>query len=154
MNKWHEKALGIKPYYQKASQSLSDTEALVVKGIYCTWEELVKLGSVEAEAGYKFTYMGNLYKCLDKNPKFQADWIPGSGTSALYVRIDESDAGDNISNPITAARGMEYIYGKYYLDHEDGKVYICSRVGAVDGEVIVLQHLPHELIGHYFEVAE
>ena len=154
-NSWLEKALKIKPYYQKASQILDDKEALVVKGIYLTWEQLVELGSVKADAGYKFTYNGDLYKCVNANPTFQADWVPGISTGALYIRIDESDAGDSPSNPITAARGMEYVYGNYYLDPEDNKVYLCSRTGATNGETIVLHHLPHELIGHYFaEVSE
>lgn len=56
-----------------------------------------------------------------------------------------------IDDPIPAARGMEYEYGKYYLDHEDGKTYLCKRLDETG--TIVLQYLPHELIGNYFEVA-
>jgi len=43
---------------------------------------------------------------------------------------------------------MEYEYGKYYLDPEDGKIYLC-QYGDATGTVI-LQYLPHELIGIYF----
>lgn len=53
---------------------------------------------------------------------------------------------------ITAARGMEYVYGQKYLDPEDGKTYICKRIGEADGGKITLQFLPHELIGQYFEL--
>lgn len=54
-----------------------------------------------------------------------------------------------IDDPILAARGMEYEYGKYYLDPEDEKTYLCKR-GEETGS-IVLYYLPHELIGQYFE---
>ena len=46
---------------------------------------------------------------------------------------------------------MEYEYGKYYLDGEDGKTYLCERTGEQAGGKITLQYLPHELIGNYFK---
>lgn len=70
--------------------------------------------------------------------------------SAVFVAINKTNAG-TIDDPIPAVRGMGYEYGKYYLDNEDGKIYICKR-GEETG-TIVLQYLPHELIGHYFELA-
>lgn len=66
----------------------------------------------------------------------------------LRVVINTSSPG-TIDDPIPAARGMEYEYGKYYLDHEDEKTYLCKR-GEETGS-IVLYYLPHELIGQYFE---
>ena len=48
---------------------------------------------------------------------------------------------------------MEYEYGKYYFDPEDGKTYLCERTGEEPGGKIVLQYLPHELIGNYFSEA-
>ena len=86
-------ARNLRPYIEQAVQSLPDTDELKVKALYPRWEVLVKKGSVEAEAGFRFTYNGDLYKCTDRNPKFQADWIPGNSTGALYVRIDEAHAG-------------------------------------------------------------
>ena len=56
-----------------------------------------------------------------------------------------------IDDLIPASRGMEYTYGLYYLDPDDGKTYLC-KLGSETG-TIVLQYLPHELIGNYFEVA-
>ena len=50
-----------------------------------------------------------------------------------------------------AARSMEYTYGLYYADPEDGKVYLCTRTGEADGGTITLHYLPHELVGMYFE---
>ena len=76
--------------------------------------------------------------------------MPGNGTAALYVRIDEAHAG-TLADPIPAARSMEYTYGLYYKDPEDGKTYLCERTGEPSGGTVVLQFLPHELIGLYFE---
>lgn len=146
-----EQALKLRPYIEKAVQSLTDSDALQVKTLYPLWSELVELGSVDTngEPGYRFYYEGELYKCVNANPTFQADWIPGLNTSALYVRVDETHAG-SVDDPITADRGMEYVYGKHYLDPEDGKIYLCQRAGEVDGNTIVLSYLPHELILQYF----
>lgn len=55
---------------------------------------------------------------------------------------------ESLEKPITAARGMTYEYGKYYLDPEDGKTYLCKRQNETG--TIQLDYLPHELILHYF----
>ena len=39
---------------------------------------------------------------------------------------------------------------QYYIDGEDGKTYLCERTGEAAGGKIVLQYLPHELVGNYF----
>ena len=147
-----ELARNLRPYIEQAAQSLSDADGLKAKALYPRWEALVKKGSVTAEAGYRFTHGGNLYQCVNANPTFQADWIPGGGTAALYVRVDEAHAG-TLAEPIPAARSMEYVYGLHYADPEDGKVYLCTRTGEADGGTITLHYLPHELVGLYFEEA-
>ena len=114
-------ARDLRPFIEKAAQSLSDADGLKAKALYPRWEKLVQLGSVTAEAGYRFTHNGDLYKCVNANPTFQADWIPGNGTAALYVRIDEAHAG-TLADPIQAARSMEYTYGLYYSDPAAGTV--------------------------------
>ena len=145
-----EMARNLRPYIEKAAQSLPDADGLKAKALYPRWEALVKKGSVTAEAGFRFTHNGDLYKCVNDNPTFQADWIPGNGTAALYVRVDEAHPG-TLADPIPAARSMEYTYGLYYADPEDGKVYLCTRTGEADGGTITLHYLPHELVGLYFE---
>ena len=105
------------PYIEKAAQSLSDADGLKAKALYPRWEALVKKGSVTAPAGFRFTHNGDLYKCVNANPTFRTDWVPGNGTAALYVRVDEAHAG-TLADPIPAARSMEYTYGLYYLPHE------------------------------------
>ena len=119
-----ELARNLRPYIEQAAQSLLDADGLKAKALYPRWETLVKKGSVEAEAGYRFTYNGDLYKCTDKNPKFQADWIPGNGTAALYVRIDESHVGTP-DDPIPYSGNMTLESGKYYI--QDYVIYLCNR---------------------------
>ena len=140
----------LRPFIEKAAQSLPDADGLKAKALYPRWEKLVQLGSVKAGGSYRFTYNGDLYKCVNPDPAFQADWIPGNGTAALYVRIDEAHAG-TLADPIPAARSMEYTYGMYYADPEDSKVYLCTRTGEADGGTVTLHYLPHELVGMYFE---
>ena len=119
-----EMARNLRPYIEQAAQNLPDADGLKVKSLYPRWEVLVKKGSVEAEVGYRFTYNGDLYKCTDKNPKFQADWIPGNGTAALYVRIDESHVG-TLDDPIPYSGNMTLESGKYYI--QDYVIYLCNR---------------------------
>lgn len=133
------------------AQLLSDDEALGVKAIYNTWEELVFNGYVAAEPGYKFTHEGDLYKTVNADQRFQADWIPGQGTESIFTRIDEIHSGA-LSDPIPAAANMEYEKGLYYS--ENGQVYRMNREGMLDGEKIVLQFLPSALVGQYFECVE
>ena len=84
----------------------------------------MKKGSVTAKAGYRFTHNGDLYKCVNANPKFQSDWVPGNGTAALYVRIDEAHAG-TLADPIPYDGNMELKAGLYYI--QSGVTYLCNR---------------------------
>lgn len=117
-------ARNLRPYIEQAAQSLSDADGLKAKALYPRWEVLVKKGSVEAEAGYRFTYNGDLYKCFKANPTFQSDWVPGNGTAALYVRIDEAHAG-TLADPIPYDGNMELKAGLYYT--QSGVTYLCNR---------------------------
>ncbi len=119
-----EMARNLRPYIEQAAQSLPDADGLKAKSLYPRWEVLVKKGSVEAEAGFRFTHNGNLYKCVNVNPKFQSDWVPGDGTAALYVRIDEAHAG-TLSDPIPYDGNMELKAGLYYT--QSGVTYLCNR---------------------------
>ena len=138
-------ARNLRPYIEEAAQSLSDADGLKAKALYPRWEALVKKGSVTAEAGYRFTYDGDLYKCVNANPTFQSDWVPGNGTAALYVRIDEDHAG-TLSDPIPYSGNMALESGKYYS--QSGAVYLCTR-----DTVNPVYQLLNELVGIYVEIA-
>ena len=138
-------AEAMKPAVSMAVQRLPDAEALTVKPLYPVWEDLVKLGTVKTdEVGYKFTYNGDLYKCRDANPQFQATWIPGIDTAALYTRIDETHAG-TIDDPIPYDGNMELVSGLYYS--QDGIVYRCTRDTGIP-----VYHPLKDLVGIYVEV--
>lgn len=117
-------ARNLRPYIEEAAQSLPDADGLKAKALYPRWDALVKKGSVTAETGYRFTYGGELYKCVNANPTFQADWVPGNGTAALYVRVDEAHAG-TLSDPIPYDGNMALTAGLYYI--QDGVTYLCNR---------------------------
>lgn len=119
-----EMARNLRPYIEQAAQSLPDADGLKAKALYPRWEKLVQLGSVTSEAGYRFTHGGNLYKCVNANPTFQSDWVPGNGTAALYVRIDEAHAG-TLAEPIPYDGNMELKAGLYYI--QSGVTYLCNR---------------------------
>ena len=140
-----EMARNLRPYIEQAAQNLPDADGLKAKAFYPRWEALVKKGSVTAEAGYRFTYNGDLYKCTDKNPKFQADWVPGNGTAALYVRIDESHVG-TLDDPIPYSGNMALESGKYYI--QDYVIYLCKR-----GTINPVYNPLADLVGLYVEVA-
>ena len=114
----------MRPYIEEAAQSLPDADGLKAKALYPRWDALVKKGSVTAETGYRFTYGGELYKCVNVNPTFQADWVPGNGTAALYIRIDESHVG-TLDDPIPYSGNMILESGKYYI--QDYVIYLCNR---------------------------
>ena len=124
MSDLRELARNLRPYIEEAAQSLSDADGLKAKALYPRWEKLVTLGSVTAEAGYRFTYGGELYKCVNANPTFQADWIPGNGTAALYIRIDESHVG-TLDDPIPYSGNMTLESGRYSI--QDYVIYLCNR---------------------------
>lgn len=138
----YARAVELRPIIEQAAVSLSDGEAASVPELITAWAYPVAFAK-----GDRRSYGGKVYKCRQAHTS-QADWTPDK-TPALWAVIDAEHAGTQ-ADPIPAARGMEYEYGKYYLDGEDGKTYKCERIGEAAGGKIVLQYLPHELLGQYF----
>lgn len=138
----YARAVELRPIIEQAAVSLSDGEAATVPELITAWAYPVAYAE-----GDRRSYGGKVYKCRQAHTS-QEDWKP-SATPALWVVIDVAHAGTQ-DDPIPASRGMEYEYGKYYLDSEDGKTYKCERIGEAAGGKIVLQYLPHELLGQYF----
>lgn len=145
------RAAALRPIIEAASASLSDGEAAKSPELFPRWAdhigEVVKPGdrrSDEDESGVL-----RVYKVREgQGHTTQESWPPHL-TPAMWVVVDVTHAGTQ-DDPIPASRGMEYEYGKYYLDSEDGKTYKCERTGEAAGGKIVLQYLPHELVGNYF----
>lgn len=145
------RAAELRPMIEQAAKSFTDAEAAKSPELVARWAD--HIGEVVAP-GNRMSDTDNdgvlhVYRVNDGHGHTtQADWPPHS-TPAMWTIIDLEHAGTQ-NDPIPAARGMEYEYGKYYLDSEDGKTYLCERTGEAAGGKIVLQYLPHELVGNYF----
>ena len=148
-----EQARAIRGSMNKVTSTLSDEQALEVKELYPVWSgDSVDVydgtDGIHPQTRVRGLTSVLLYKCR-KSHTTQEDWPPET-TPALWAVISEGHAG-TIDDPIPAERGMEYEYGLYYLDPEDGKTYLCQRTGEAAGGTVVLHFLPHELVGQYFE---
>lgn len=140
-----ELARKVRPLIEKAAESLGDMDALEAPLLFKRWTP----GETVAPGDRRYYPLADkLYKVnKGQGHTTQADWTPDK-TPALWSVVSKGQTGA-VDDPIDAARGMEYQYGLYYLDPEDGKRYLCCR-GTETG-TISLQYLPHELVGHYFE---
>lgn len=146
------RAVELRPVIEQASASLSDGEAAKSPELFPRWAdhigETVKPGDRRSdtdESGVLHVYRVN----KGQGHTTQENWPPHS-TPAMWTIINVDHAGAQ-DDPIPAARGMEYEYGLYYKDPEDTKLYLCERIGEAAGGKIVLQYLPHELVGQYFK---
>lgn len=137
-----QRAAELRPAIEAAATSLPDSEAATAVELFPAWAY-----PVDYAAGDRVADGGKLYKCQQAHTS-QEGWEPAA-TPALWVVVDVEHAG-TADDPIPAAAGMEYEYGKYYLDPSDSKVYLCERTGEQSGGNIVLQYLPHEVVGQYF----
>ena len=146
-----QRAARLRPVIEQASASLSDGEAAKSPELFPRWAdhigETVKPGDRRSDtdgSGVLHVYRVN----KGQGHTTQENWPPHS-TPAMWTIINVDHAGTQ-DDPIPAARGMEYTYGLYYKDPEDTKLYKCERIGEAAGGKIVLQYLPHELVGNYF----
>lgn len=102
--------------------TVDDNTALRMREFYPEWADLI--GKTVDKARFRFTYGGKLYKTIPANHTFQADWVPGVGTEALYTRIDETHDGTQY-DPIPYDGNMELTAGLYYI--QDYVIYLCNR---------------------------
>lgn len=129
-------------FLKNARLTANDNTALIGMELYPVWE-----ADLTVKVGDRYQHRGKLYKCIQAHTT-QATWAPDA-TPALWVVIDVEHSG-TIDDPIPASRGMEYTKGKYYK--ENNSIYLMNRQGMQDGESIVLQYMPSELVGQYFEL--
>lgn len=136
----------IRPVIEKAMDSTDDATALEAPQLSKPW--VVDEDVVPGDRRY-YDPTEKLYKVRPgKGHRTQENWSPDRAPD-IWAVVSNGQTG-TIDDPIDAARGMEYEYGLYYLDPEDTKLYLCEYGGGSAGSKIVLQYLPHELIGHYF----
>lgn len=142
MSKLIEEARAFRKQIDSVAENVSDSVAVANKDLYEEWQ-----ASVSYAENKRVRYADKLYKCRQAHTseaQHTPDLIP-----AIWVVIDETHAG-TIEDPIPAVAGMEYVKGLYYI--EEGKIYLMNRQGMQDGEKIVLQYLPSQLVGQYFEL--
>ena len=137
-----ELARQLRPLMEKAAASLDDADALKGVQLFPRWR-----AGLAVQVDERYQYSSTLYKAQQAHTT-QEGWEPPA-TPALWVVVAADPQQGTVDNPIPAVRGMEYTYGLYYSD--GGKTYLCKRIGEADGGTIVLQYLPHELVGQYFE---
>ena len=131
---------------------VDDNTALRMISYHPTWEELCNQGFVAEKAGFRFQHEEKLYKTVQSNFTFQNQWVPGEGTSAIYVQVVETQSG-TIDDPIDVpadvlVNAFAYVTGKYYK--WNGIIYKCERTGVGDGVEYNLNYPPNLLIGNYF----
>lgn len=132
----------LRPLIERAAASLDDADALQGVQLFPRWR-----AGISVEVGQRYQHGGILYKGLQAHTT-QEGWEPDK-TPALWAAVAADPQQGTLDNPIPAVRGMEYTYGLYYSD--GGTVYLCKRTGEEDGGTVILQYLPHELVGQYFE---
>lgn len=102
----------------------------------------------------KYYFFGGVVYYWNTADKDSCVWFPDSGIWEWQIATEPvPEATGTLDDPIPAVSGMAYVYGKYYLDPSDNLVYYCMREGAAEGDEVILQYLPHELVGQFFEVA-
>ena len=142
-----EEARALRAVIETAVVSLDDETASTAPSLFKAW--VAGEAVVPGDRRY-YPPTGKLYKVREgQGHTTQESWTPDK-TPALWAVVGDPGEAGTLEDPITAARGMEYAYGLYYLDPEDSKTYLCERTGEAAGGKIILQYLPHELIGNYF----
>lgn len=147
------RAMALRPVIEQATESLSDNDCAKAVELLPKWSEHIGETVVVGQRMSDIDADGILraYKVNEgQSHTIQESWPPHL-TPALWTVINITSEGTK-DDPILAARGMEYEYGKYYKDNEDGKIYLCKR--GDEAGTITLQYLPHELINQYFVLAE
>lgn len=139
-----EQAKALRASMDAAAAVLTDRQAASAPLLYPSWAAGM---AVAANARRYYAATGRLYKAV-RGHTTQEGWEPDK-SPALWTVIEVEHTGAQ-DDPIPAARGMEYVYGLYYTDPEDGQLYRCERIGEAAGGRVTLQYLPHELVGHYF----
>lgn len=139
-----EKAYAIIKAIKELRSTIADEVALKFIDLYPNWES-----GVELSIGDRVEYNGKLYKVIQSHTA-QSTWTPDVALT-LFEPIDIAHSGTK-DNPIISAIGMTYYKGKYYLDETNNKVYLCTRDDS-NGNGTVLNFTPHDLVGHYFELA-
>lgn len=127
-------------------EMLTDEQALLVSDFFEAWDDIPDGTELKEGKRLRYKVNGLLYKVkIGQTHKKQSDWNPKDAAS-LFEVIEPNHAGTK-EDPIPAHVNMEYFKDKYYV--ENGVIYLCNSVLAQNG--VVLQYVPSQLVGSYFE---
>ena len=130
-------------------EMLTDEQALLVSDFFEAWDDIPDGTELKEGKRLRYKVNGLLYKVkTGQTHKKQSDWNPKDAAS-LFEVIEPNHAGTK-EDPIPAHVNMEYFKDKYYV--ENGVIYLCNSVLAQNG--VVLQYVPSQLVGIYFEIVE
>ncbi|MBO4543241.1 MAG: hypothetical protein J5725_08695 [Bacteroidales bacterium] len=125
----------------KASESLSDKDALTAIELFEAWKP-----DVTYEIDKRIRHDGKLFKVMQSHTS-QEQYPPSIYTASLYAEvIDDEDMGTK-DNPIPYNGNMALENGKYYT--QDNVLYLCTR----DTINPVYSSLA-SLVGLYVEIVE
>lgn len=110
------------------TMSLTDEQALEVKDLYPTWEEVLdEYKGKQLTKDFKLTYEDKLYKVLQAHTP-QDIYPPSIETASLYAVVsasaEEEHAGTK-EDPIPYVQNMVLEKDKYYT--QDGILYLCIQ---------------------------
>lgn len=131
-------ALKLRSMIEKASASLSDTDALEAVELFPVWQT-----DTDYAVDARCRDGGELFKCQQAHHS-QADWSP-SVTPALWQKVEQPGQGDTPDNPIPWAWGLQIYNGKYYAQND-----VLYR-GIRDSGIGIFADLS-ALMGNYVEV--
>lgn len=117
---------------------------MIVREHYKTRSDGVELYRTYSDAGY-------LIRQVETGAEY-SEAIDVADAPYTYTETDKPDVSS--VEQIPAERGMEYVYGRYYTDPEDGGLYLCGVPGQESIGTITLEYLPHEMAGLYFTLIE
>lgn len=117
-----EIARRLRPYIVKASESLSDTDALEAVELFDEW-----VPDTDYERGDRRRHEGVLYKARQAHTSQSI--YPPNLVPALWEVVAPEGKGDSPDNPIVYDQSMAIEKGKYYIEND--VIYICIRDSGV-----------------------
>lgn len=115
-------AYKIKEMMYKASESLSDTDALEAVELFDEW-----VPDTDYKRGDRRRHEGVLYKARQAHTSQSI--YPPNLVPALWEVVAPEGKGDSPDNPIEYDQSMAIEEGKYYIEND--VIYICIRDSGV-----------------------
>lgn len=144
-----ELAKKMRPYIEKAAQSLSKKEALEAVLLYPRWEDFI---GKKMEQGTRISYDGKLWCSREVINPVLAQYPPSIHTAASYEQVVIDILG-TYKDPIPYEDTLKVYKGKYYIENKI--IYLCIRAsGKEPDEGKVFYQSCSNLLNSYFVIAQ